>query len=348
MRHLHLFSGILLVGVILTACGNSSTDNSVSGETAASPVKVLSLNKSVIARTVDYTANILAYDELQVAPASPGRIVNIYVEVGDKVKKGKELFLMDRTTLNQQKVQLASLERDLARLDTLLLTGSVQKQQYDQMKVQYDIAKSNVDFMENNTLMTAPFDGIITGRYYENGEIYSGSPSAASGGKASIVTLMKIDPVKVKVSISEQYLPLLKVGMKAKVVSDVYSDMIFEGKVSLVYPTVDATTRTFPIELEVSNKDMFLRPGMFVRISMDLGAEEAFAVPSNLILMQEGTNTRYLFVEENGTVRRVNVTLGKRFDDVVEIVSGELKEGDRVVSEGQSRLVSGDKVEVVE
>ncbi len=348
MRHLHLFSGILLVGALFTACGNTSTDTSVSGESTASPVKVISLEKRIIARTVDYTANILAYDELQVAPSSPGRIDNIYVEVGDKVKMGKELFLMGRTTLNQQKVQLASLEKDLARLDTLLMTGSVQKQQYDQMKVQYDIAKSNVDFMEKNTLMSAPFDGIITGRYYENGELYSGSPSAASGGKAAIVTLMRVDPAKVKVSISEQYLPLVKVGMEARVVSDVYSDMAFDGRVSLVYPTVDATTRTFAIEIKVANKDMLLRPGMFVRISMDLGAEEAFAVPSNVVLLQEGTNTRYLFVEENGTVRRVNVTLGKRFDDVVEIVSGELKEGDKVVSEGQARLVSGDKVEVVE
>lgn len=348
MRHLHLFSGILLVGAILASCGSKTADNTVTGETTVSLVKVLSLDKRVISRTVNYTANILAYEELQVAPASPGRIDNIYVEVGDKVKRGKELFLMDRTTLNQQKIQLASLARDLARLDTLLMTGSVQKQQYDQMKVQYDITKSSVDYMEENTLMSAPFDGIITGRYYENGELYSGAPSVASGGKAAIVTLMRIDPAKVKVSISEQYLPLVKAGMKADVASDVYSDKVFEGKVSLVYPTVDPTTRTFPIEIEVENKEMLLRPGMFVRISMDLGTEEAFAVPSNVVLMQEGTNTRYLFVEENGVVKRVNVVLGKRFDDVVEIISDELEEGDKIVSEGQARLVTGDKIEVVE
>ena len=145
----------------MASCGSKTADNTVTGETTVSPVKVLSLDKRVISRTVNYTANILAYEELQVAPASPGRIDNIYVEVGDKVKRGKELFLMDRTTLNQQKIQLASLARDLARLDTLLMTGSVQKQQYDQMKVQYDIAKSSVDYMEENT-RCCPFDGIIT------------------------------------------------------------------------------------------------------------------------------------------------------------------------------------------
>ena len=350
MRHLHFLPGILLSGIVLASCGGNATksDSSTTAEVAATPVKIINLGKRTISRTVNYSANVAAWEELQVAPATPGRIENIFVEVGDKVKKGDKLFQMDRTTLFQQKVQLASLATDLARLDTLLMTGSITQQQYDQMKVQYDVAKSSVEYMEGNTLMVAPFNGTITGRYYENGELYSGAPSAASAGKAAIVTLMQLDQVKVQVSLSEQYLPLVKVGMVAEVTSDVYDGQVFEGKVSRVYPTVDATTHTFMVEFQVSNREGLLRPGMFVRLSIDLGTEDVFVLPSNVILLQSGTNTRYVFVEENGVVRRVNVTLGNRYDEMIEVISSELSEGDRIVSEGQSKLITGDRVNVVE
>lgn len=351
MKNTFFISAVISMLMLLSSCGGKDSKEveavSSNVSTTDNLVTVLTLEKTMIAHTIDYTANILAFEELQVAPATPGRIDNIFVEVGDNVKKGDLLFRMDRTTLNQQKVQLASLATDLARLDTLLLTNSVAQQVYDQMKTQYDVAKSNVEYMEENTLMKAPFSGIITGKYFEDGELYSGSFSAATGGKAAIVTLMQIDPVKVRVSVSEQFLPLVKMGMKAFITSDVYGDREFEGKVRLVYPTVDAATRTFQVELEVPNRAKLLRPGMFARVSMNLGETESFAVPSDVVLVQEGTGIRYVFVENNGTAVRVNVTLGKRYNDMVEVISGSLHAGDRIISKGQARLVSGDKVKVV-
>ena len=141
-------------------------------------------------------------------------MIKYYVEVGDRVTKGQDLFLMDRTQLYQLKVQLSSLAKDLARLDTLMATGSAKQQQYDQMKTQYDVMKTNVDFMEENTLLKAPFNGVVTGKYFENGELYSGTPTTATG-RAAVVTVMQVNPLKVNVNVSEQYYPLIKRGMKA-------------------------------------------------------------------------------------------------------------------------------------
>ncbi len=90
-----------------------------------------------------------------------------------------------------------------------------------------------------------------------------------------------------------------------------------------------------------------LKPGMFVRVSMDLGEVETFVVPASVVLVQEGTNVRYVFIEKEGRAERVEVTLGKRFDDQMEIVSDNIREGDRIVTEGQARLVTGDKINVV-
>ncbi len=121
------------------------------------PVKTMSLARTKIARTIDYTATILPFEEVNMAPSTPGRIDKIYVEEGDRVNKGDKLFLMDRTQLYQLELQLSNLQKDLDRIDTLLRSGSAKQQQYDQLKTQYDVLKTNVDFMQENTLMKSPF-----------------------------------------------------------------------------------------------------------------------------------------------------------------------------------------------
>lgn len=352
MKYLKTIPVILISCLILSACSSKkSSDTVTTGNTAEEkatiPVNVLTLSKTKIARTIDYTATILPYEEVNMAPSSPGRIDRIYVETGDRVNKGDELFLMDRTQLYQLKLQLANLEKDLSRLDTLLVTGSVKQQQYDQMKTQYDVTKTNVDFMEENTLLKAPFSGVITGKYFENGEIYSGTPTTQSG-RSAVVTIMQVNPLKVNVAVSEQYYPLIRRGMKAHITADVYGGEVFTGTVFRKAPTVNSATRSFITEIELPNRNEMLKPGMFVRVSMDLGEVETFVVPAATVLLQEGTNVRYVFIEDQGVAKRVEVMIGKRFDDQLEIISDNLKEGDRLVTEGQSRLLNEDKIEVVQ
>ena len=353
MKYLSLIPVILVCGLLLSGCsaktntspttGQDST--AVAGKTAV-PVKVAVLSKTKISRTIDYTATILPFEEVNMAPSTPGRIEKIYVEEGDRVKTGDNLFLMDRTQLYQLKLQMSSLEKDLSRLDTLLKTGSAKQQVYDQLKTQYDVTKTNVDFMEVNTLVKAPFAGIITGKYFENGEMYSGIPTTTTG-RSAIVTLMQINPLKVDVAISEQYYPLIKSGMKAEIKADVYENETFTGTVYRISPTISSATRSFDVELEVPNRKDLLKPGMFVRVSMDLGEIESFVVPASTVLVQEGTNTRFVFVERDNTAVRIEVSIGKRFDDQLEIISHNLIEGDHLVTEGQARLINGDKIETI-
>jgi RND family efflux transporter MFP subunit len=353
MKHLITISAFGISCMILLSC-SSKKNNDATGaltgtpteEKAAIPVKVLTLEKTKIARTIDYTATVLPFEEVNMAPSTPGRIEEIYVETGDKVAKGNNLFLMDRTQLFQLKLQLTNLEKDLSRLDTLLSVGSARQQDYDQMKTQYDVLKTNVEFMEKNTLMKAPFSGMITGKYFENGEMYSGTPTTLTG-RSAIVTIMQINPLKLEVSISEQFYPLIKNGMKAQITADVYKGEVFTGRVFRKSPTVNSVTRSFITEIELPNRNEMLKPGMFVRVSMDLGEVETYVVPASTVLIQDGTNTRYVFIEDQGIAKRTEVLIGKRFDDHLEIISDNLKDGDRLVTEGQARLITGDKISIV-
>ena len=343
----------MIFGLLLATCSSKENNKSATTalaatgtEKAAIPVKVMALTKTKISRTIDYTATVLPFEEVNMAPSTPGRIEKIYVEVGDRINKGESLFLMDRTQLFQLKLQLSNLEKDLNRMDTLLKSGSAKQQQYDQMKTQYDITKTNVDFMEQNTLLKAPFNGIVTGKYFEDGEIYSGSPTTQSG-RSAVVTVQQVNPLKVDVSISEQYFPLIKKGMKANISADVYKDEVFTGFVFRISPTINSATRSFITEVELPNRNDLLKPGMFVRVSMDLGEVETFVVHANTVLVQEGTNLRYVFIESNKLAKRVEVIIGKRFDDQLEIISTGIKEGDMLVTQGQARLINGDKIEIV-
>ncbi|MBS0010430.1 MAG: efflux RND transporter periplasmic adaptor subunit, partial [Bacteroidales bacterium] len=159
--------------------------------------------------------------------------------------------------------------------------------------------------------------------------------------------LMQINPVKALVHISEQYMPLLVKGMDATILSDVFEGEEFSGKVSLIYPLVNPMTRSFKVEITVPNNSMRLKPGMFVRVSMFLGEEEAFVVPSNVVLQQEGTNNRFVFVDRDGTAVRYQVQMGKRYDEMVEILSDELVAGDMLIVSGHTKLLTGDKINVI-
>jgi membrane fusion protein (multidrug efflux system) len=309
-------------------------------------VETMVLEEQMISRSIEYTSTLNPYEENHMVSSSPGRIERIYVEIGDRVEKGDILVQMDRTQLHQAMIQLKNVETDYRRLDTLNKVGGISKQQYDQVKAQYDIASSNVKFLQENTVLRAPYSGVISGKYYENGEFYSGAPNT-SAGKTAIVSIVQINPMKAMVNISEKYFPMLKTGMEATVACDIYPGKSFPGKVERIYPTIDPATRSFTIEVKINNDKELLRPGMFSRVSMKVGEEMALVIPAVVVLKLQGSNERYMFLEEDGTAKRITVEIGKRFDDKIEVISDELHEGSHIIIKGQAKLIDGDKVEVV-
>ncbi|TVR73427.1 MAG: efflux RND transporter periplasmic adaptor subunit [Marinilabiliales bacterium] len=339
-----------VAAVILTAYGCSSSPGDEAGTATEAgdrteAVRVLELGYSEIARSINYTANLRAFTEVHLAPAQPGRVDRIHVEAGDRIGRGQLLVEMDRTQLQQARLQLAGIEKDYRRMDTLRKVGSVTRQQYDQVKTQYEMAESNVAFLMENTTLTAPFDGRVSAKYFENGEMFSGAPNTPAG-KAAIITLVHTSRLKVMINVSERYYRHISEGISVEITTDVWPGEVFMGTVKTVYPTIDPATRTFTVEMVVPNSDERLRPGMFARATMELEQIEAFVVPALAVLKLQGSNERFVFIEENGRARRVAVGLGERFDDMVEIISDELSEGDRLIFAGQARLVDGVAVEV--
>ena len=135
--------------------------------------------------------------------------------------------------------------------------------------------------------------------------------------------------------------------MKLDVTSEIYPDKTFPATVEVVYPTVNAQTHTFDIKIVIPNSSELLRPGMYVTTTIGLGRENAIVVPYQAVEKLVGANDRYVFINENGRAKRVSVTLGQRFDQDVEVIAPELKEGVEMVTKGQHKLVDGMKMEIV-
>ena len=348
MKKLNISLTVLALGVFILGACNSQPDSTESSNQTVKVerIRVAELQSEEITRSVVYTATMEPFNVVHMAPTTPGRVEKINVEMGDRVKENDELVRMNDAQLIQAEIQLNNLKTEYARLDTLNKLGSVAQQQYDQLKTQYDVAKENVDYLLKNTILVAPFNGIISGKYFEAGEMYSGAP-VASVDKAAILSIIQVEKLKAIVSVSEQYLTSIKNGMEVTLLYDVYPNEIFNGKIIRISPTINTQSRSFEIEIGVNNPGEKLRPGMFGRVTIPLEKTDALVLPAESVLKMQGSNVRFLFKEENGVAKRVEVKIGQRFDDKLEVISKDLKRGDRIVTEGQERLLDGNKVEVV-
>ena len=340
MKKNYLILSLLVINLIVlnTACTSNKTNEQVQqADTVKTEiVRTIILEKTNISRTIDYTSTLAAFKEIHLAPASPGRIESINVEVSERVNQGQILVQMDRTQLQQAKINMLSIETDFKRLEELKKTESIADQQYDQVKARYEIAKCSYDFLLENTQLKVPFSGIISGKYFEDGEIYSGSP-VQSIGKPAILSIIQINNLKSQVNISSMYFPSVSLGLKADIISDLYPDKPFKGEIFRIYPTIDNSTKTFVAEIKIQNENLKLRPGMFAKIRMNLGEGSALLVPSIAVVKQTGTNDMYVYINENNIAIKKLVKTGTIIDDKTEILGG-LSVGDELIVVGQNKL----------
>ena len=205
------------------------------------------------------------------------------------------------------------------------------------MRTQYETAKTSYENLDENTVLVSPTNGVVTARNYDNGDLATGA----------ILTVMQIQPVKVEVNISESDFTKVKLGMPVDVNVEVYGDEVFKGKVSLIHPTIDPTTRTFVTEINIPNGDNRIRPGMFARVNIDFGNVNRVVVPDQAVVKRSGSGDRFVYVYKDGKVSFNQVQLGRHMDTSYELISG-VENGSEVVIAGQSRLKDGAPVKVVE
>ena len=335
MKYIKTLS-LAALAVLAVAC--KSDDKAGTAQQAKPQVKIAKVTSEDIPQTETYTATVESDVKNDIAPNTPYRIEKIYVDVGDNVRQGQVLVQLDASNLQQLKLQVENQKIEFNRTSQLYQVGGASKAEYDNAKLQLDVLSTQLKQLMQNTQLTAPISGVVTARNYDSGDMYSqGQP---------VLTIEQINPVKVMVNISEVYYKKVFKGMPVDIELDAYEGETFYGKVTIVYPTVDQSTHTFPVEVTINNSSQKVRPGMFARATVNFGDKNHVLVPDEALVKQIGAGDRYVYIYKNGKVSYNKVELGKHIGTQYEILSG-VNPGDDVVIAGQSRLANGKEVEVV-
>ncbi|MCR5362564.1 MAG: efflux RND transporter periplasmic adaptor subunit [Bacteroidales bacterium] len=303
-------------------------------------VKVKQVGARDVEQLVEFTANVQADVTNNIAPQQPARIRKIYTEVGRYVSKGDLLVELDDNSLAQKETSLAQQRLDFARTEELYKIGGVAKSTYENAKASLEISERQYENLVENTRLLAPSDGIVTARNYDAGDLYNGA--------TPVLVVEKITPVKILLDVNEQYYKSVKVGMTISSISiDAYPGETFEGRVSIIYPTINNATRTFQIEVQIPNLKQRVRPGMFARVTLDFGSQNRVLVPDQAVVKQTGSGERFVYVVKNGAAIHKTIEMGRRVGAEYEVISG-IEAGDEVVVFGQTLLSDGRNVNILQ
>ena len=328
--------------MVAVSCGNVSKKNAEQPVAAMGDPSVAVQQVSVreVPQLATYTSTVQAYVKNNIAPQMTGRITKINVEIGDNVTKGQVLAEIDKASLLQAQLQLQNQEVELQRIKSLYEAGAISKSDFDAIELSYNVTKTQVENLLENTILRSPVNGVVTARNYDVGDMYSMS--------APIYTVEQIKPVKLLVAISEADYTKIKKGDSVEVSADALPDMTFYGKVEKIYPTIDPATRTFTVEVVIENNYATLRPGMFARVTVNFGINNNVVIPDVAVVKQQGSGERFVYIlNPDNTVTYQKVVLGRRMGSEYEVLEG-LYDGAKIVTGGQIRLKDGVKVTVNE
>lgn len=319
---------------LLASCSSSSSSKATEEQSAdtvrlveVAPAEMRALNLSE-----EFTAQLEAKVVNNITAQAGGRLKQLLVKVGDRVGAGQAVARMEATQASQAQIQLADAKTNFARMDELYKVGGVSKAQWEQAKSAVDQAKLAYGNAAENTVLRSPISGFVTAKNYDNGDMTS--------PQLPVVVIQQIAPVKAVIGVSEQYYSYLKKGAAATLSVDALGEETFSGVVTNIFPTLDPVTHTVSTEIEIANKDLKLRPGMYARVHLDFGTKEALTVPDKAIVRQAGSGARYVYVFSGGKAVYRAVELGQQQGDLYEVVSG-LNAGDQVIISAPSNLKNG-------
>ena len=349
MKKYTVFS-LCALTVLAAGCSKGEEKNETKqAEEKVPVVKVETVESRVVDQIGLYTATVQPEIINNISANMQNRIKAIYVDEGQQVAAGQKIAVLDdvntfnyETQVNNAQANLQNVQVNYNRAVELLKIGGGTKQQVDNMEIQLINAKNQLAQAQRalrnareNTVLTSPISGVVTARNYDPGDMT---------GQLPIVTVARIQPVKIVINVSENELPKIHRGMAAGIKFDTYGDEQFNGTVSAVMPTIDEQTRTFGVEIRVPTSNNRILPGMFGRVTLNLGQENRVVIPDKAVVKQQGSGNQYVYVlNSDGTVSFNQVELGQRLGSEYEVISG-VESGSRVVTTGQAKLANGKKV----
>jgi membrane fusion protein (multidrug efflux system) len=327
---------------------------------------------------LSFTADVTPNQVVNLFSRVDGYIARLHVDKGDFVKRNQLLIEIDHTdyqhAVDQAKANLAAAHAKVAqqqaalrhatltldRMKALIKDQFVSQQDLDNAQVTYDgavavleslhaqVTQMEVALAQAETNLTysyirAPFAGYVAERNLDTGAYVTGATASTSTMSRGMLSLHDIDTVRVLIEVVEKDIPLITIGQKAELRAEAYPDQVFEGRVTRIVQALNRATRTMTVEIDLSNKDRRLKGGMFARVEVLVGTHrDAVQIPIDAVSRLE--ETQYVFVVRDGKAQRVNVEIGARKENRVEIIKG-LSGDEAVIVSGKDLVHDGTPVQ---
>jgi len=350
--------------MLLLGCSSRDSVQAAKPQAPAAPVRVATVSSRNMPVQLSAIGNVEATSTVSIKAQISGQLVKVHFKEGDFVKKGQLLFTIDRApfeadlrkaeaTLAKDEAQALNSKLDAERYQGLGREGVVSKQQVDAAQAAYN-AMAATTAADKAAIETAKINLQYTSIYSPiNGR--TGNVGVKEGNlvKANdlpiLVTINQIEPIYVSFSVPEQQLGEVKKYLGSKTLhvdaSPQNSGQHFDGKLTFIDNSVDLTTGTIKLKATFDNQQRTLWPGQFVDVSLTLSMQpNAVVVPTTAVQTSQ-TGTYVYVVNSDLTVQPQPVKVGWAVGDTTIIASG-LQPGQRVVTDGQLRLVPGAKVDI--
>ena len=306
------------------------------------PVEIATVNQTGVVDRFYAVGTVDAAERITVATEINAIVMELPFEEGQSIEKGGLIARLDDAQALAE-VSSASASRDQAKISydrtrEIVQARGAAQQDLDDATARLKIAEARLEQAQvalSKTRIRAPFPGVLGIRRV--------SPGAYLRTGDAITTLSQINQVKVMLSVPERIVPYLEVGAQVAVSTPVYPDKRLKGKISVIDPIINESTRTVQAIARIDNREMFLRSGMSADVSIVLETRpDAVTVPDEAIFA-EGNQDFVFLINADSTVVKTAVTLGSRQPGTVEITHG-LTAGQQIVKAGHQKLYDGARV----
>lgn len=294
---------------------------------------------------LSYSGTVEASQVIPLTFRTTGTVEQIFVEVGDPVKKGEVLATLgDEDLQNIYNTMLAKYQQAedaYNRLKQVHEQGSLPDIKWAEMQSNYDQAKSSLELAKNNLdkcRLVAPVSGFVGRRNIEPGQ----SSVSLTGVP---IELVKIEKVMVKISVPENEINKITKGQVATMTVSALGDKSFTGTVTNISPVAELMSRTYTVKISVDNAGLDLKPGMVCDVGLSAGTGSGQLVVPLTAVSKDSYGVNYVFVvsQDRQSVRKQPVTIGQYTGAGIVVTDG-LSAGQVIVSKGIEKLSDNSKI----
>jgi RND family efflux transporter MFP subunit len=360
-------AAIVAVGVVATGIATRShSEHHLADWTqqqALPAVAVIHATPVSTGAALQLPANLQALNSAPIYARTTGYVRRWLVDIGDPVKRGQTLAILDAPDVDQQLIgaqadlQTAQANQALAattatRWSSMLAKDAVSKQETDEKKGDLaaksaltNAARANVARLRSLTgftHLTAPFSGVVTSRSTQIGALVVAGNAAAT----PLFTVADVSSIRAYVKVPQAYSGQIHPGMEVKLTLPEYAGRTFSAKLTRTAGAIDPNSGTVLVELQAANGDRALKPGSYAQASFPLnGVSGTVSLPPSALIVGS-SGTQVAVIGPNGKALLKTVTIGNDQGKTVEIASG-LTAQDRVIDNPPDSLQTGDAVKVL-